>query len=207
MHYKLLVKIRANSAEDALSEARSQVEDSTGEGKPFDYMSDEVVAVTPKVLKEFKAKTAEELGKRWKGFTDRNIKEQKACLKDTIFIELARRYLSREDAPSYAGYKNHYGNADEGVEKIVKQVQTAKRSKPKLPTRLDDLAGAIVELLRPSAQPFPMGPYYLKHLDKLYDCKRYPNETSYTLYCYDCHFANLGGTGKRAYYFFFDRHS
>lgn len=207
MHYGLLVKIRADSSKDAMAEARDQVEDSTGDGKPFDYMSDDVSSITPTVLSTSGHKTYKELEKDWKSKTDANMKGHKAAIKDLIFRELAERYLSGKDALIYVNYKNQYGNVDESIKEIVEKACKSKTVKPKLPTGLDELAGVIAEMIRPETEHLSMLAYHLKQLDKLCDCKNYPNEHRMALYCYDCHFADLGGEGKKAYYFLFDRHA
>ena len=206
MHYTLLVKIKADSSDEALADAKSQVEESCGDGQPFDYMSDDVTPVTKEILKEQGVTSLKELEKKWKDTLDENIADHKGAIKDGVFLELCKRYLSGKDALTYLNYKDHYGNVDEQVKKLIEQASKTKVAKPKLPTSLDELAGIIMDLIRPADSHLAMGAYHLKQLDKLYDCKNYPDETSNTLYCYDCCFANLGGKGK-PFYFFFDRHA
>jgi len=205
MHYPILVKIRADSSDDALSEAKDQVEQSCGDGRPFDYMSDDVTLVTKEVLKKQGVTSFKELEKKWKEKLDENIKDHKGGVKDEVFLELCKRFLSGKDALTYLNYKDRFGNVDDKIQAIIEQAAKTKVAKPKLPTALDELAEIIVDLVRPSDN-FYMGMYHLKSLDKLIDCKTYPDEPSNTLYCYDCPFANLGGKGK-AFYFLFDRHA
>jgi hypothetical protein len=207
MHYAILVKIRADSSDEALAEAKDQVEQSCGDGCPFDYMSDEITPVTKEALKEQGVTNFKELERKWKDLLDDYIAEHKGGVKDEVFLELCKRYLSGKDALTYLNYKDHYGNVDDKVQDLIEAAAKTKTTKPKLPVGLDELAGIVADLIRPPDAHLAMGAYHLKQLDKLYDCKTYPDETSNTLYCYDCHFANLGGTGKRAYYFLFDRHA
>jgi hypothetical protein len=205
MHYTILVKIRADSQDEALAVAKDMVEQSCGDGQPFDYMSEDYTTVTKKVLKEQGVTSFKELEKTWKDTIDENIARHKGCLKDIIFLELCKRYLCGKDALTYLNYKDHYGNIDDEVQKIVEQAAKTKVTKPKLPTSLDELAGIVTDLVCPiNAQV--NGMYHLEQLDELYSCKKYPDETANTLYCYDCHYADLGGKGK-AFYFFFDRHA
>lgn len=206
MHYTLLVKIRADNAEDALSEAKDQVEQSCGDGRPFDYMSGDIVPVTKKTLKEQGVTNFKALEKKWHDDSlDETINRHKASLKEIFFHELAKRYLCGKEALTYLNYKDQYGNIDKYIQETIEKISKTKVAKPNPPTSLDELAEMIVDMIHHSSF-FHMGFYHVESLDKLISCKTFPTEPSITLNCYDCHFADLGGKGK-AYYFFFDRHA
>jgi hypothetical protein len=205
MHVDILIKIKADSEDEALSDATNQVEESCGDGKPFDYVSGEPLVVTKAVLKRDGVMDYATLEKNWKKHTNLNLARHKASLKDIFLLELAKRHLSGKEALLYTGRKDQYGNDFESLTEVVEASCKTKESKPEVPKDLDELAEEIVDILSP-ANVHSMFGYHLKYIEKLQTIKLYPEKPSNTLYCADNNYANLGGKGKHTYYIIFDRH-
>jgi len=213
MHHFILVKIKADNRQDAFDEAKSQLETSIDSGTNtagWDYLADDHAVVDKKYMIEHKHESFKELEKEWLSNTKVNIREHKGALKDIVFEGLVLRHLDASGvhpgsarAHRYLKYKDRFGRISPDIKAQVTKALKNERSKPRVPERLDMLAKEIVEFLSP--QKNSMIEYHFRQLRKLYDCIDHP-EPCNTLQCSDHHFADLGGDGKRTYYFIFDRH-
>jgi hypothetical protein len=206
MHHHILVKIKGDYQDSALSEAKSELEssvDAEHNTVGWDFVSDDIEIIDEAWLKKEGFKSFKALEKRHLSFADDSIKEHKDALYDLLFLELAKRHVSGKDALTYVNYTNRFGNVDEDIKKIVESACKTKTTAKPFPTGLEDIAKELVDILDPKEHD--MIGYHIHALEKIYDCKKYP-EPYNTLQCTDYNFADLKGEGEHTYYFIFDRH-
>jgi len=214
VHEHLLVKIKADNADNATSEVREIMNssiDSSENEDGWDYIGG-INQVTQKNLSTFSttAKSLSELVKEFKQCIYQYKARHENSLKDLFFINMAEEYMPSEDVPLYLNKKNQYGDKiDTYIEKLGKRVslnsilEKKLKSPDKKPSKTfsEYIDGFVDSLFSDS-----MIPYHIRQLEKIKRCIEYPKETHITLQCTDNHFADLGGTGKYTYYFWTDRH-
>lgn len=204
MHVNCVLKVKANNATEALETAKSLVEqsvDSDNNRSGWDYVG-ECKVITPDILKsEYKLQTFEELEKYYSATREEYIKDHQEKLRENTIEFLAEDYLSQEEAPLLL--------AEDGLKEIVEKILKRKVRKTKpLPKdflgQTDLIAQTIVGLVR---QQY-MASYYIRKIDEIDRCIKYPTDGNNTLQCTDNHFADMTHEtkGKNIYYVETDRH-
>ena len=214
MHEYMLVKIKADYPIDAEGEVKGIMENSIDPDQNntgWDYVGD-IIRVTQKNISKFSntAKSLPKLEEEFKQHIYRYKEQHENSLKDLFFALMAEEYMPSDEIPLYINKKNQYGHEiDTYVEKLGKRVslnsilEKRLKSSDKKPSKTfsEYIDGFVDSILSDY-----MISYYIRRLEKIKKCIKYPKETYITLQCTDNHFADLGGTGKHTYYFWTDRH-
>lgn len=204
MHTKILVKVKADSSEEAIEYVREELEQTIKTGV-FDYVGDMKV-ITEKDLVYINS--FEDLEKEWgekaREQEKRNILGE---LYDNIRLLLAPKHLSSKEALLFINSKNAYGVPDKELNNLIEK-QLKEDTEGSLPKNYDELLDTIMNVFKHLIENDSYLINYLQDLVKLRDCTQYNDDKYLLLNTVDNHYADLTShtTGSSVYYILADRH-
>lgn len=209
-HYPILVKIRAESEEDALDFVREELEDTVTEGNRagFDYFSDSMKILTEKDLPNG-TNSFEELEKEYgEKFRQAEIEQNLGMLRDNIRAKLAEKHLPLSDVPLLLQSKDWSGKVDEKFNDFL-QERLKSDTEGSLPKNFTELLNIVMEAVTSLAlqENNSLNLYLLKEIRQIKECEWY-TEKYYILNTLHNHFADLTREYKEGnvYYVMADRH-
>ena len=214
-HVGITLKVWAETDDEALSTALSELRDSVMTGEDghnitgWDGVEEgETRILTKKDLKVYGLKSFAELERFLLQEQQARLAKLTEELSNSLKIALAPFLLSKKDAPLCLG--DQYG--DQFSDLVEKRLKAKRDIEPLMFLELTDkIARAIVgglEWQSPS-QPGGLGlNYLLKKIMRLQKAIEYPGDNTETLQCVDNHYAQINEKtkGTTAYYVFGVRH-
>jgi hypothetical protein len=204
MHHWILVKIKDNNVDDAENILKDHLEESVGNGKPYDYVGDLYNITTENkegksLLKENNCTTLEQLEQtyinKYKLRLDSHIKE----LNDNFIKDHYKKHMTKEQAPLFIN--------NEDLEETAKKILKAKKDrKPySIPTSPEKMIKDIVSLI------FKEVGWYNNIISTINNLSILSKNLSNLWMGFDCHDAiyvdmTSHTKGENTYFFYCDRH-
>lgn len=199
-HYKIIVKVKADSEEDAIDLVQSELEETTTDGNRagFDYVSDDM-----KVLTE-KDHSFEQLEDEWgEKSRQEDIGAYLEMIRENIRISLAQKHLPLKDIPPLMK------SEDERFNNLLEE-RLKSDEDYELPKNFTELLDVVMESISSlgTDEEGSSNLYMLRQIQELMECQRY-KERYYLLNTLNNHFADLteDTEGENVYYVIADRHA
>lgn len=210
-HYPIIVKVKAESEEEAIELVRTELEDTVNEGNRagFDYVSDKMKVLTDKDLPQG-INSFEELEKKYgENYRQTEINSSLGTIRDDIRLRLAEKHLPLSEIPLLLQSKDCYGDKDEKLNELLEN-RLKSDTEGTLPKNFTELLEIVMDAISSLAmnENDSLHLYHLKKIHQLMECQWYKDKY-YKLNTLDNHFVDLTNEYKEGevYYVMADRHA